>query len=154
MTDADMNDRNADDAQRARVEALRQRRAPRVERVGVAGCRGRPGTAPDATSPCRRSVTRGRGGVQRGDDARPRRRHGSRPTGELGDSDRAGRHDHPARAGADIHTGAGGDAAAPGPATAAPPVALTARPQRPGDDPHHGRPGGAHQWQSLSPASG
>ena len=38
--------------------------------------------------------------------------------------------------------------------TAAPPVALTARPQRPGDDTHDGRPGGAHQWQSLSTASG
>ena len=30
MTDADMNDRSVDEAQRARVEALRQRRAPRV----------------------------------------------------------------------------------------------------------------------------
>ena len=30
MTDADMTDRNADEAQRARVEALRQRRAQRV----------------------------------------------------------------------------------------------------------------------------
>ena len=130
MTEPSIDEHASADAQRARVEALRQRRALRVDASASPAAATGPASSPEAASACRRSITRGRRSVQRGDHARPRRRHGPRPASVLGDADRPGRHD---RRTAPVPTSAATLAApaataAPGPAVAAPPVALTARP--------------------------
>ena len=110
MTDPDVHDHAVADAQRARVEALRQRRAPRVD--ASASPAAATGPAPRRKRR-RHAAGRSRVGVAAfsvATHARPRRRHGPRPAGELGDADRPGRHHRRAAAGADSrrqHRGAG-----------------------------------------------
>ena len=129
MTDADMNDRNADEAQRARVEALRQRRAPRVNASASAS----PAAEDAPTSrPTRRRHVAGRSRVgvaafsvatmfglvgvmglaRPASSATPTAPGTTTPPAPM-----------PTSTPDPVAT------TAPGPATAAPPVALTARPR-------------------------
>ena len=139
MTDPRTHDDTTADAQRARVEALRQRRAPRVDSATTPAVADRSSSAPGATSACRQSVTRGRRRAQRGDDARPRRCHGPRPADGRGDAERPGRHHRRAAASADGRPSTrGADVARRGGRRAA--RGADGSPERPGDEPHDRRP--------------